>query len=157
VTPPTTPTLPGRHVRRLTALGRGVLLVLILAAGPLAALLAPPHQATMLAVVIEISCILLVVSWYLYATLRRRLRLGTMTSMLVISMSWAILYALLALTSPRCPGFDQTTSCSPRQIAANALVGLLLPLVPAALLLPVRRLVLFAIRLARRLHAQRHH
>ena len=86
-------------------------------------------------VLTELTVALVAASVYFFFRTRRLI--GGFTSIAALSSAWTLLSLLLAAASSSCPGFS-TTSCTTAQLAANALLGALIPLVPVVLLYPAR-------------------
>ena len=109
---------------------------LLLFAGPLVALLASPAARFVDTVLTELAVALVASSLYFFWRTRRLL--GGFTAIAAISTAWALLSLSFATLSTSCPGFSASKPCSTAQLAANALLGALLPLVPVILLYPAK-------------------
>jgi hypothetical protein len=97
----------------------------------------PPNLRTAATVISGLAAFLIALSILLFIWLRRRLAL--LTAVAALSLLWAALSALTAAISSTCPGVaGDAARCTPQEILAQAGVGLLLPVIPAILILPAR-------------------
>jgi hypothetical protein len=115
-----------------------VCLVAVLAAALVGYLTSPPSLHASATALSALAALLISSSVWAFYWLRGRLSLAT--SIAAISVIWAGLSALTGLLASQCPGVTSAhpMACTPREVAGQAGVGLLLPLVPALLFLPAR-------------------
>ena len=100
-------------------------------------LTSPPSLRTEATLLSAVVAVLVGMSIVLFLGLRRPLAL--LTAVAAISLLWTVLSGTSAAVASVCPGVaNATTRCSVREILAQAAAGLLLPIVPVILILPVR-------------------
>ena len=124
-----------RCLHRYAKTAKGLLAVLFFfTLAPVVTLLSPPDQRTYIFVSTECAVIVVALGWFTYRQLTPRL--GRLTATAAVAILFGITAGVLSALSPRCPG--SATSCSTKEIAAQSLLGLLLPVVPAVAFFPLR-------------------
>ena len=130
----------------------------LLAFGPLCALLVPNAHTVRFAALCDLAASLVVASGALFVLLRPLL--GFFSSFAALSALWGLLGLISAASASTCPGFNSHAACTTPQLAANTLLGALLPLVALLFVLPfsaqstLRRSLRFRTTATGRLHAK---
>jgi len=117
-------------------LTRALAVLFFFALAPIVAYTAPPAQRTTVFVATTISIVIAALGWFGYRYLAPRV--GKLTATAAVALFFGILSGTLSALSPHCLG--TSSACTTKQLAAQSLIGLLLPVIPALAVFPLRAL-----------------